>query len=370
MQEITRFLENLYGASIEGDASKRGENHVLYFRLTVPAPAYLPDGEKVLWEGMRFLGTLFADPHLEGELFPAEIVAQEKRNLENLIRSLINHREHYAVERLIRVMCRGERFARYEYGNLDDLPGISPATLTRYWREILRRRPLLLFAVGDVEPERVAEEALTAFGWERGSVEIPPATERKPAPDRPRRVEEPFPLAQEYLVQGYRCSADLTGEDFPAFLFFNGLLGGFAFSRLFKRVREQEGLVYDISSHVERQKGLLLVSAGVQPGRSDHVVRLVAEALEAMRGGEITDEEVGNARKRLLSEIRALPDAASLLIHAAQDALLAGSLLPLSEVEARFARVTREDVVRLASSVALDTTYVLKPGTEAPVSGG
>ncbi|MHC4780009.1 MAG: EF-P 5-aminopentanol modification-associated protein YfmF [Planctomycetota bacterium] len=361
MREITRFLEGLYGASVDGDATKRGENHVLFFRATFPAPAYVDEGEDVLWEGIRFLGSLLSDPRLDAGTFPRDVVDQETRNLARLIRSLINHREHYASERLIRVMCGGERYAHYEYGNLETLAKITVEDLTEYWHRSISSRPLNVFVVGDVRPAAVAREVERAFGWDRGAIQAPPPTLRGDGPTEPKFVEEEFPLEQELFLQGYRCTADLSSGDFPALLYFNGLLGGFAFSRLFKTVREREGLVYDISSHVDRHKGLMFVSAGVKPGRSDRVRLLVEEIIGEIRGGSISEEEMDSARKRMVGEIRALPDAPSQFIHAAEEGILAGKLVSLREMEDRMTAVTKEDVARIASHVTLDTTYLLKP---------
>ncbi len=360
-QAQTRFLENLYGAGFDVDVQKRGEFHLLVARLSHPAPAFVDEGETLLEESLRFLGECLSDPRLVNGVFPADVVEQEKTNLRRAIQSLVNHREQYALEKLIRTMCRGERFAVYEYGRLEDLDDASPAALHRFQRRLLRTRPLTLLACGAVDPDRLAALAETHLGWTRDTIEVPPVAERRRAPAAPRREEEAFPMEQEWIVRGYRIDADVPGPDDAALLFFNGILGGFAFSRLFKQIREHEGLAYDIGSHTERLKGLLLVSAGVQPGSADKVLSRIDGIVEDLRGGNVTAEEMEGARNRLLAEVRSLHDSPEMMIASHKSGLLAGRVRTVAEMEEAIRAVAPGDVTRLASSLRLDTTFLLRP---------
>ncbi|MHC5035882.1 MAG: EF-P 5-aminopentanol modification-associated protein YfmF [Planctomycetota bacterium] len=361
LQALTRHLESLYGAGLSGDVVKRGETHMGFFRLSHPAPAFIPEGETLLTEGIRLLAEMVSDPRLGPEGFPDDIVRQEKGHLRHMILGLENHRDHYAIERMIRVLCRGERFAEYEYGSVDRLDALTGKDLRDFWKRTLRTRPVNLFVVGDVDPDRLAASVNEHFSWTREDVMAPAPTERRDAPSAPRRVEETFPVEQEWLVQGYRIGGDLLRRELPALLYLNGLLGGFAFSRLFKGVRETEGLAYDISSHVERYKGLLIIHAGLKPGSSSHVADRIAETISDLVHKGPTQEEMASARSRLLTEFRSIPDGAGALIHIAQEGILAGKIPTLASLQADVARVTPQDVSRLAASLALDTTFLLKP---------
>ena len=53
-------------------------------------------------------------------------------------------------------------------------------------------------------------------------------------------------------------------NDYPALVLLNLILGGDAPSRLFKHLREEEGLCYYIASHIEALSGLLFVTAGIE----------------------------------------------------------------------------------------------------------
>ena len=49
----------------------------------------------------------------------------------------------------------------------------------------------------------------------------------------------------------------------------NGLLGGFAHSKLFTNVRENAGLAYTISSQLDLFSGFLRMYAGINRGKSE-----------------------------------------------------------------------------------------------------
>lgn len=363
LQDVTRHLDHLYGASLDADVSKRGEAHLLTLRLSLPAPAFVPEGEALLDEALSFLAQILSDPPPHAEGFAPDVVEQEKANLGHTIRALVNYREQYAFERMVQIMCDGERFSRYEYGDLAELETITPAGLHAFWRSTLDRRPLTLLAVGPLDPAVLADRVAAAFDWPRDRVTPPAPAERRLAPPAPRLVEEPFPLEQEWIAQGYRIGTPLEAAHVPALLFFNGLLGGFPFSRLFKNVREEAGLAYAIGSHTERFKGILAVTAGVKPGSSAEALRRIADALASLAEGRIGAEEMEAARNILLTEIRSVPDSPGALIHGALDGVLEGRVITLAQIEAGIRTVTARDVASLAAATVLDTTFILRPAT-------
>lgn len=77
------------------------------------------------------------------------------------------------------------------------------------------------------------------------------------------------------------------------------ILGGGLSSRLFRSLREERGLVYDIQSeyHAYRDAGLLVVSGSTTPGQQQVALDLVCEEVQGLFSGEkqLTQEEVWQA---------------------------------------------------------------------------
>jgi len=369
MQALARRLEDLYGASLKGSLLKVGEAHLMSFRISHPAPAFVPEGEAVLEDALGLLADVLADPALEDGRFPEAVFAGEAANHRRLLRGLVNQREDYAEDRLLKAMCGEERYSVHELGSEEELDGLTPGGLTAFWASGLRSWPLDLFVVGDVDPDRAVDLVVRRFGGERDALAGLAPTERRAPPAQPRRIEEPFPGAQTRIVQGYRILGDAGGRRRPAFLALDELLGGDGWSRLFQTVREAEGMAYDVGSDLEWPKGLLLVSAGVAPGMEDRVLDRVAGEIERLREGRIELRDLAGACGRLAADFRSGADSPSALVSEAIEGLLSGEDDSLEARASAVERVTAEDVAEAARSLRLDTTFLLVPRGEDSRSG-
>jgi predicted Zn-dependent peptidase len=83
----------------------------------------------------------------------------------------------------------------------------------------------------------------------------------------------------------------------------NGLLGGGCSSRLFRRLREQRGLVYHIDSehHAYRDAGLLVIEGSTAPESLVPVLGLTLVELWRLATGDdpVTEEELWKANLRI-----------------------------------------------------------------------
>jgi len=95
----------------------------------------------------------------------------------------------------------------------------------------------------------------------------------------------------------------------------NGILGGFPHSKLFRNVREEAGLCYDASSSIDRFKGLLFMSAGIDAKNREQTQEVCLAQLEALRRGEIDDEELESTRRSFAQAYQGLLDTPSYLIN-------------------------------------------------------
>jgi predicted Zn-dependent peptidase len=362
MQAISRRLESLYGTSFAGYVQKIGEWHALRFRLDVVNPKFLPGVTALLREGLALLVELIEDPlTVEGGFHP-EFLEQEKTNLRRSIESLIDNKAAYAEHRLIEEMCPNEPYRIHEQGRLEDIPGIEPGPLLELHRGILRRNPMWLYVAGDIAIEPVRDLIADVFsrGPIRreggGSVARPPArVPRCP----PKQVKETMDVNQARLAIGYRHGITYAHPEYEALLLMNGILGGFSHSKLFQNVREKANMAYSVHSGIERTKGLLIISAGIGPGKEADALAIIEEQVSALRKGEITDDEISATVSTILNSNEMLEDNLGALADVDFVWGLHGRSVDLLAFRDRLRRVSREEIVEAALRLELDTTYLL-----------
>jgi len=364
-RRIVLFLESLYGASLSVDVLKLGERQLPQFRLDVIADAYARGRQAPLRQAVEFLGRLLYHPVVEQGGFRAPVVASEGENLRHFIEGLVNDPMEYASERMNEAMCEGEAFARYEYGRLDEIAAVDPKRLLARHRRLMEGNPIHVFAVGDFDADAMERMAARAFrARRRGKAELPATVVHVP-PREPRRVVEHLPdLEQGKLVIGWRTGLTLIDAGMSGLAMFNGLFGAFSHSRLFRRLRERDGLAYYVETAIDKSKGLLFLRAGIPLDALDKARTVIEQELASIAKGEIGAEELEMTRQSLKARIRAMSDNPARMITAHLEGILNGRPVPPEEREESIERVTAEQVAEAARRVRLDTEYFLAAGEQ------
>ena len=84
-EEISKNLENMYGASFDCGVEKTGDNHVLKFYLESINNEFLPSEENLSKECLDILIDIVFNPYLETGFFKQDYVDGEQENLKNII---------------------------------------------------------------------------------------------------------------------------------------------------------------------------------------------------------------------------------------------------------------------------------------------
>lgn len=366
MESLSSALDELYGGSIEPVVRTRGETQCVGFLGSFLDDAYTLDGSAILEKAAGLLGELLLRPCTEQGVFRRDYTDSERQNLIDRIRAQVNDKRSYALLRLKREMCAGEPFGVDRLGDESSAQAITPESLWARYQDLLRTAPMELYYCGSAKPERVADALRAALSQlPTDGVRVPlPRPAAQAAPAQPREVVESLDVTQGKLTMGLRTGSTVWSEDYPALLLANAIFGGTTTSRLFLHVREKLSLCYYASSQLEKLKGVMLVSSGVEFDKVGEARAEILSQLEACRKGAFEDWELEGARRSVVSALHSAMDAQARL----EDFWLGQAVADLTEDPEALARrveeVTREQVVAAFSSLQLDTIYFLK-GREA-----
>ena len=368
MEALSARFDELYGVAIEPVVRRIGEIQCVGFYASLPEEAFLPAGQSVLHDTAQLLGELLLTPATRGGLLLPQYVDSEKDKLLEAIRSRINEKRGYALFRCLEEMCCCEDFAVGRLGGESECESIHYKKLTRRYHDLLQTSPIELFYCGRAEEKQVAallRDALSTLP--RGEIDYDIGTDvRMNALEaEPRTVEEALDVSQGKLVIGWRLGACMEEPDVAALYVFNSVFGGSSTSKLFMNVREKLQLCYYAGSLVETHKGLLLVSSGVEFGSKDAAQAEIFAQLDAMRRGEISDEELKAARSGVASDLRSLEDSQGELEGFYLASALDGPECSPMELAELCENVSREDVMAVANSVECDMIYFLTGNGEA-----
>ncbi|MHB8303384.1 MAG: M16 family metallopeptidase [Acidobacteriaceae bacterium] len=157
-------------------------------------------------------------------------------------------------------------------------------------------------------------------------------------------------LEQLQLCLGVPAPAVNDEQRYTAALL-NMILGGGMSSRLFQNVREERGLAYSIFSELSsfRDTGSLCVYAGTSAQNAEQVIRLTVEEFRRLKEQAVAEEELQRTKDQLKGNILlSLESSGSLMSNLARQEMYFHRFYAVPEVLERVARVTSEDLMRMA----------------------
>ena len=368
---LQRKLENLYGADLSTDIIKSGEWHTLAFTLETAHGRYLGENSNLLGEGLAILSAVLTDPLLEKGAFSEKYVKQEKNQLVKDIKALLNDKATYATERCLSEMCAGERFGVFRLGKIEDYDEISPTGLYHYYKQLLACNPVDIYVVGDLDEQIVLDAVDGYFKFPReGKEAVLPGAELKSARSELLSLEEQMAINQAKLVLGYRTATGFKDELHCSLLVYSGILCGFPHSKLFMKVREEAGLAYYIHSRLERHKGLMLISAGINHEDHAQARAIIDLQLRDMAEGKISDAELENTKRGLVNQLLSRQDSPSQLISFHLDGIIGGYNYSFEQLIEGIEQVSLREIRAVAERIKLDTIFLLRPAEGGERSDG
>ena len=363
MESLSAALDELYGGAIEPVVRKKGESQCVGFAASFLDDAYALKGEKILEPAADLLGEVLLKPYTEKGVFSSGYTDGEKANLVDRIRAQINDKRTYAVRRLTQEMCKYEAFGADKLGDEESVSNLTPESLWEQYQKLLREARVEVYFCGSADPDRVAgalRSALSALPVNEDRVD-PACDVRVTAGPEPIVAEETMDVTQGKLALGFRTGG-LTcwEEEYPALYLATAVFGGTTLSKLFMNVREKLSLCYYASATLERMKGLVLVSSGIEFDKYETARNEILAQLEAVKRGEIEDWELEGSRRTLISACMTTLDEQSRQEEFWLGQAAAGLEESPEEFAARLEAVTREQVAAAAQRWELDTVYFLK----------
>lgn len=356
--KLRSYLDDLYGANFFVDLAKKGEYHIISFTLEIANEKFLTEQIPLLKKGMEFLAEILTNPNVQNGAFDKETVEKEKRTLKQRIQSIYDDKIKYANTRLVEEMCKGEKYAVPVYGGLEDVDQITPEKLYAYYEKAFREDELDLYCVGDVTAEEVESICQSLFSFPPRTPAL--AGERTVKKDlKEKTVKEVQDVKQGKLHIGFRTNTQYGDPDYFALQVFNGIYGGFAHSKLFMNVREKASLAYYAASRLESHKGLMMVMSGIDQKNFDRTVAIIKEQMDAMNAGDFTDEELAQTKAVIKNQMLETIDTPRGLIEVLYHNVVAKTNISLEDWLAGTDKATREDIVKVAGKIQLDTIYFL-----------
>ena len=359
-EEISKSLEEMYGASFDCGIEKTGDYHTIKFYLELLNDQYLPENENLSQKGLNLLLDIVFNPYVENNSFKKEYVDQEKQNLKQIIEGKIDNKAAYAQERCIEEMYKEKPYGLYKYGYIEDLEQINEKDLYSYYKEILTKAKIDIFVSGD-NIEKIQKELeqnnLMQELAER-QIEIKDENEKEEIKE-PKIITESMDVTQGKLVIGLDVLSNEEDLSYIAMVY-NTILGVGANSKLFQNVREKASLAYTCGSNYIKRKHNIIIRAGIEIQNYEKALEVINKQLEDMKQGNFTQEDIKSAKNLIYATISNIEEEQDTEISYYLGQELAQKLVTIDEYKQKIEQVTKQQIEELAQKIQQNTIYFLK----------
>lgn len=363
-EEISKELENMYGATFDCGVEKNGDNQVLKFYIESLNNDFLPTTEDISEKSLKLLADIVFNPYTENGAFKPEYVENEKNTLKQLISGKIDDKTSYSLNRCIEEMYKGEPYGLYKFGYIEDLENINEKNLYEQYLNLIQNCKIDIFVSG-FNMSGIDENQIFAGLSERNPIYIQNTIPKlEPKNIKPKEIVEKMDVTQGKLMLGLNVN-NLNPEDQYATMMYDIILGGGANSKLFQNVREKASLAYFASAGYVKQKSLIVIRSGIEIKNYEKALAIIKDQLSQMKSGDFTQDDLDAAKQLMFATIKSIPDNREGEVSYYFSRELMGDFISLDEYLEMFNRVTVDDVARVAKLVEVSTVFFLTGGDVA-----
>ena len=364
-EDISKNLEEMYGAIFDCGVEKKGENHILKFYLESINDEFLPESQgKILKESIDKLLEIVFNPLVENEEFNKQYIEQEKINLKQIIEGRADNKSRYALDRCVEEMYKDTNYSLYKYGYVEDLENINASNLYISYKKIIEQCNIDIYVSGIVDEEiiKYIENNNNLKNINNRKSIIKKYEIEKEKPIKEKTIFENLDVNQGKLIMGLKVPMQTEDKQYDTIIY-NSILGGSANSKLFQNVREKASLAYTANSSYIRMKNTICINCGIEFANYEKAVEIIKTQLEEMKNGNFSEEDVENAKRGYISAIKSIEDEqdTEIMYYFGQE--FTNIKLDIKGYEDRIAKVKKEDIIEIAKIVKIDTIYFLQDGS-------
>lgn len=229
--------------------------------------------------------------------------------------------------------------------------GLQVETLRGHHARRYRSGNLVISIAGRFGVEPVLDLCRTTFGRKPQIKQNDEVTAPVGAPTFLANIDRDFEQVQLFL--GAPCPP-LSSEDRFATNVLSMMLGGGLSSRLFQKIREEEGLAYNVYSDVltYRDAGCFTIYSAVSSKNVRRTIHHITREIATFCRSEFADEELSLAKMQLLTNLYlGLESSASRANHNGQQEVLFNQLFSAKDLSRKIEAVDRPGIVRVAKDI-------------------
>lgn len=292
---------------------------------------------------MDVLSDMVQNPRFD----PADISKERGVVLEE-IKSEEDNPEYLLHEMFTQKFWKNHPLGRPILGTRRTVSEFARPAVERQFGRFYTPNNMVISVAGHLQHARVQDMVESRFG----RMKRQPLQRRDvpPAPTAHIALRDKQSLEQAHFCMGVPAYPLGHERRYGAFLL-NSLLGGGMSSRLFQKIREQQGLVYSVFSELipYRDAGGMMICAGTSMSSIPKLIDNVLAEFRDLKANLITREELKRTKDQLKGSLMlGLESTGSRMSNLARQQMYYGRFMTLDQMKQKIDTVTAEEIRAIA----------------------
>lgn len=358
-QAFREKLANLYGANYSTSLSRRGLVHYLDINLSFVRDQFLSRKNMLADEILDFLKASLFFPLSNGQAFDTKTFEIEKRNVLTDLEAEIENHFYHAHRELNNLFYDLPEMRIPRVATIELVEKETAETSFAAFQQMLNQDQIDFFFIGDFN-EIAVREKIQEFQFSEREQSLQLSYQQNYSNITREKLEQ-RDVHQSIVELAYHFSSQYGDRSHLPLIILNGLLGGFAHSKLFVNVREKESLAYTISSSFDIFSGLMRIYAGIDRANRTKTIALINRQILDLKRGHFTDEELEQTKNMLKNSILLAQDRQNTLIERAyMSSVLGKKFLSLEAWLKALENVSKADLIEAAQQLKLQAIYFME----------
>lgn len=358
-QAFREKLANLYGANYSTSLSRRGLVHYLDINLSFVRDQFLSRKNMLADEILDFLKASLFFPLSNGQAFDTKTFEIEKRNVLTDLEAEIENHFYHAHRELNNLFYDLPEMRIPRVATIELVEKETDETSFAAFQQMLNQDQIDFFFIGDFN-EIAVREKIQEFQFSEREQPLQLSYQQNYSNITREKLEQ-RDVHQSIVELAYHFSSQYGDRSHLPLIVLNGLLGGFAHSKLFVNVREKESLAYTISSSFDIFSGLMRIYAGIDRANRTKTIALINRQILDLKRGHFTDEELEQTKNMLKNSILLAQDRQNTLIERAyMSSVLGKKFLSLEAWLKALENVSKADLIETAQQLKLQAIYFME----------
>ncbi len=301
---------------------------------------------------------------LNNAVFPEAEIGKVKNEKLNTIKSSRDIPLNLALEGYRDIIFSNTPYSNSTIALEKAIPGIEQKDIVEYYNKIFNPKNIVISVNGNVDKNKLLTDMSNLFS-EKNGVKFSFDNYKNSIKNitEPKKITKTVPSTNtDWILLGWQVAGLDNKKDYATLEVIDSLLGTGMSSRLFKNLRDQEGLAYQLGTSYSANalKGAFLVYIGTNPGTHEQALKGLWKEINVLKTEFVGTKELQEAKDKLVGHFvisleTNMDKASNLGWHETAENNFKFS----KEYEELINSVTESDIMRVANKYFGTNNYIL-----------